>query len=127
MVKRCLFCGRYFQPHPRVDLKQKACFRHCCQRARKQLAQSNWMRRNPDYFRGRYDYVKQWRQRRKESALPAQKQMIQDEIAPFAPLKKPIYKLIFLIPGGLGRGMIQDEILLQRLDRKTFMATGAGF
>jgi hypothetical protein len=48
--------------------------------------------------------------------------MIQDEIAP----KKPLFKMIFLIPGGIGRGMIQDEILFQRIDNATFTATGGG-
>jgi hypothetical protein len=80
VIKRFIFCGRYFQPDPRVGLKQKACFRPSCKRARKQPAQNNWFRRNPDYYRGRYGYVKQWRQRRKESALQAQGQMIQDEM-----------------------------------------------
>jgi len=108
VVKRCLFCGRYFQPDPRVGQRQKACFRPGCKKACKQLAQSNWCARNPGYFRGRYGYVKQWRLRRKESALA--KPMIQDEIAPFLPLKKPIYKLIFLMPAGLKRQMIQDEM-----------------
>lgn len=121
MVKKCLFCGRYFKPDPRVGQNQKACFRDCCKRARKQLAQNDWLRRNPDYFRGRYWYVKQWRQRRKELA---QRQMIQDERPVQKALSHPIYKLIFLIPGGLKRQMIQDEILFQRLDKKTFMATG---
>lgn len=121
MVKKCLFCGRYFKPDPRVGQNQKACFRDCCKRARKQLAQDDWFRRNPDYFRGRYWYVKQWRQRRKELA---QRQMIQDERPVQKALSHPIYKLIFLIPGGLKRQMIQDAILFQRLDKKTFMATG---
>lgn len=121
MVKKCLFCGRYFKPDPRVGQNQKACFRDCCKRARKQLAQNDWLRRNPDYFRGRYWYVKQWRQRRKELA---QRQMIQDERPVQKALSYPIYKLIFLIPGGLKTQMIQDEILFQRLDKKTFMATG---
>jgi len=107
MVKRCLFCGRYFKPDPRVGQNQKACFRDCCKRARKQLAQNDWFRRNPDYFRGRYWYVKQWRQRRKELA---QRQMIQDERPVQKALSHPIYKLIFLIPGGLKRQMIQDEM-----------------
>lgn len=121
MVKKCLFCGRYFKPDPRVGQNQKACFRDCCKRARKQLAQNDWLRRNPDYFRGRYWYVKQWRQRRKELV---QRQMIQDERPVQKALSHPIYKLIFLMPGGLKRQMIQDEILFQRLDKKTFMATG---
>jgi len=71
--------------------------------------------------------VKQWRQRRKELALQAQGQMIQDERASFVPLKKPIYKLIFLLPGGLKRQMIQDEIVFQRLDSRTFMAAGGAW
>jgi hypothetical protein len=50
--------------------------------------------------------------------------MIQDEIPSFLPVKKPIYKLIFLHPGGLKREMIQDEIVFQRLDSRTFMAAG---
>jgi hypothetical protein len=48
--------------------------------------------------------------------------MIQDEITP----KKPVYKMIFLIPGGIRREMIQDEILLRRIDNNTFTATGPG-
>lgn len=126
MVKRCLFCGRYFQPDPRVKEKQKACFREECRRARKQLAQSQWFRRNPDYFRGRYEYVKQWRQRKREEALRTQKDMIQDVIPPQRSLSFPIYKLILLLPGGLKRRMIQDEILFKRVDRYTFAATGGG-
>jgi hypothetical protein len=49
--------------------------------------------------------------------------MIQDEITP----KKPLFKMIFLIPGGLRREMIQDEILFQRIDNATFTATGGGY
>jgi hypothetical protein len=48
--------------------------------------------------------------------------MIQDEILP----KKPLFKMIFLIPGGLRREMIQDEILFRRIDNNTFTATGGG-
>jgi hypothetical protein len=48
--------------------------------------------------------------------------MIQDEIT----TEKPLYKLIFLIPGGLRRGMIQDEITFKRLAGSTFLATGGG-
>jgi hypothetical protein len=50
--------------------------------------------------------------------------MIQDAIAPQRPLSFPIYKLVFLIPGGLKRRMIQDAILFQRIERNTFAATG---
>ena len=118
MVKRCLFCGRYFIPDRRVGPKQKACPRAVCRKARKQLAQSLWCRKNPGYFKGRYWYVKQWRAKRRLASRP----MIQDEIT----VEKPLYKLIFLIPGGLRRGMIQDEIMFKRLAGSTFLATGGG-
>jgi hypothetical protein len=48
--------------------------------------------------------------------------MIQDKI----PLLRPLFKMTLLIPGGIGREMIQDEILLERIDRTTFIATGPG-
>jgi len=118
VLKRCHFCGRFFRPDPRVGERQKACRRDACRKARKILAQHRWTERNPGYFRGRYAYVKQWRAGRKTVVRP----MIQDEIPP----KKPLFKMIFLIPGGLGREMIQDEILLERIDRTTFIATGGG-
>jgi len=114
----CQFCGRYFRPDPRVGSKQKACRRESCRKARKALAQHRWTERNPGYFCGRYPYLKKWRAERKKTSPP----MIQDEITP----KKPLYRMIFLIPGGLRRRLIQDEILLQRVDRTTFLATGGG-
>ena len=115
MLKQCHFCGRYFRPDPRVGSRQKACWRDPCRKARKILAQHRWTERNPGYFRGRYPYVKKWRAGRVRP-------MIQDEITP----KKPLFKMIFLIPGGLRREMIQDEILFQRIDNATFTATGGG-
>lgn len=115
MLKRCHFCGRFFRPDLRVGPRQKACRREACRKARKLLAQHRWMERNPGYFRGRYPYVKQWR-------VGRTRPMIQDEMTP----KKPLYKMIFLIPGGLRREMIQDEILFRRIDNTTFTATGGG-
>ena len=118
MLIHCQFCGRYFRPDPRVGTIQKASRHEACRKARKALAQHRWTERNPGYFRGRYPYVKQWRAERETIVQP----MIQDEIT----LKKPLFRMIFLIPGGLRRRMIQDEILLQRVDRTTFLATGGG-
>jgi hypothetical protein len=117
VLKSCQFCGRYYRSDPRVGARQKSCRRETCRKARKILAQHHWTEHNPGYFRGRYPYVKQWRTRRKEV-----RPMIQDEITP----KKPVYKMIFLIPGGIRREMIQDEILLRRIDNNTFTATGPG-
>jgi hypothetical protein len=118
VLKRCQFCGRYYRPDPRVARWQKACRREICRKARKLPAQHRWTERNPGYFRGRYPYVKKWREARKNASRP----MIQDKI----PLLKPLFKMTLLIPGGLPREMIQDEILLERIDRTTFIATGPG-
>ena len=58
--KKCVFCGRYFVPNPRVGDRQKACFREECKRERQARSWKRWFKKNPDYFRGRYDYVKEW-------------------------------------------------------------------
>lgn len=119
MVKRCVFCGRFYIPDYRVGARQKACRRDACKRARKQKAQQEWVAKNPGYFQGRYPYVKEWRQRKKAAVRPSGPEMIQDEIAP----SKPLLRLILLIPGEKDR-MIQDKIVLQRQSRRTFAAYG---
>lgn len=122
MVKRCKFCGRYFTPDKRVGDRQKACSRKECQRARKQLAQSNWVKKNPNYFKGRYEYVKEWRSKKKnkQKEQDKRKNMIQDEI----PTSKPLYKLIFLVPGGIAGNMIQDVVIFKKHNRRTFVHYG---
>jgi hypothetical protein len=112
MVKRCLFCGRYFVPDCRVKERQKSCRRPECGKARKKAAQAAWTAKNADYFHGRYPYVKSWRQGRK---------MIQDE----RPSKKPYVELVILIPARK-KDMIQDEIVLRKVGRRTFAAHGYG-
>jgi len=73
--KRCCYCGKIFLPDPRVGDRQKACSK-ACQRLRKRENNRSFSRRNPGYWRGRYDYLRgwrlthpdyqrQWRQRRK--------------------------------------------------------------
>lgn len=59
--RKCLFCGRFFVPDPRVGNRQKACHREQCQKERKRLAQFKWCRKNPKYFADRYEYVRSWR------------------------------------------------------------------
>ena len=121
MAKRCMHCGRYFTPDKRVGQRQKVCQREQCKLARKKQAQQQWQQNNPTYFDNLYlDYVKPWRQRRKEirvSSLP--RQVIKDEIPP----SKPLQELVLLIPGDTV-GMIKDEIRLRRLDSHTFAAYG---
>ena len=121
MGKRCLFCGRFFVPDPRVGERQKACAREACKRERKAVAQRAWCEKNPGYFQGRYPYVKQWRQQKKLSSGGASQGVIQDKI----PLSKPCLRLILVVPADKA-GMIQDEILLRRQSRRTFVADGYG-
>jgi len=101
-----------------VGERQKACPRDSCKKARKHLSQRAWCEKNPGYFRGRYPYVKQWREERKASLRRGQP-VIQDKI----PLSKPLLRLILLIPEEKDR-MIQDEIILRRQSRRTFVADG---
>ena len=112
MVKRCLFCGRYFKPDYRVKDRQKSCRQPECRKARKKAAQEAWVKKNPGYFADLYQvYVKPWRKRK----------MIKDEIPP----EKPLQKLVILIPDDKAK-MIKDEIRLKRIGARTFAAHGYG-
>lgn len=128
MVKKCLYCGKYFVPDRRVGTRQKACHRDKCKESRKQEAQKNWCRKNPEYFKGDYWRVKEWRLKKKRSCpvqsakqvgIDSCRDMIQDEIPP----SKPYQQLVLLIPDSR-TGMIQDEIRLKRVDGHTFTAYG---
>ena len=118
MRKRCAYCGRYFVPDVRVGDRQKACQSEGCRRNRKQEAQRRWLAENPGYFGGRYDYVKEWRRRRRaNNGFPGK--MIQDERPP----SKSMQRYVLLIPETRAR-VIQDEIVLRRLNGSTFAAYG---
>jgi len=119
LQKRCVVCGRFFIPDLRVGERQKACPRELCKKVRKHLSQRAWCEKNPGYFRGRYPYVKQWREKRKASLGISGLPVIQDKIPP----AKPLLRLILLIPGDKDT-MIQDKILLRRQSRRTFVADG---
>lgn len=58
--KRCVYCHRDYRPDPRTATFQKSCSAPACHRKRKQGAQSRYLQKNPDYFRGRYGQVKVW-------------------------------------------------------------------
>jgi hypothetical protein len=80
--KKCFYCGREFISDPRVGQRQKACSVQC-QKIRKKGNNKAFSKNNPGYWHGRYEYVKewrqkhsdyqrQWRQKRKQSVLPCQ-------------------------------------------------------
>lgn len=87
-----------------------------CRKKRKQDAQKRWLAKNEGYFGGRYDEVKEWRKRKREACGGG---MIQDAI----PRSKPMRTYVLLIPEAK-TGMIQDEIILRRLNGITFAAHG---
>lgn len=87
--KRCVSCGRYFEPDPRIGGRQKAC-RRKCQREHKKRRDKAWRRKNPEYFKGRYEYVKAWRLEHSgyQKARRCKKSLeIQVEIPPLSPMK----------------------------------------
>ena len=115
MSKHCEFCGRFFVPDHRVGNRQRACSRSDCKAARKRASQKKWVSGEPGYFLGRYPYVNEWRQKRRDR----KSEVIQDERPP----AKPLLKLVFVVPV-ISSVVIQDEITLKRFDRTTFAATG---
>jgi len=64
--KRCCYCGKIFIPDPRVGNRQKACSSQQCQKQRKGENNRTFRRNNPGYWNGRYEYVKEWRDRNPE-------------------------------------------------------------
>ncbi len=120
MSKRCEYCGRYFTPDRRVGNRQRCCGSVECKGKRKQSSQKSWVQKNPGYFYGRYDYVKEWRTKRRQADdIEIAKNVIQDKI----PHANPIQQLTLLIPERL-TGVIQDEIRLRRVGNSTFAAYG---
>jgi len=58
-AKVCIICKEPFIPDPRVGDRQKVCNNLYCKRERKRLSQKKWLSQNPDYFKGRYTYLKE--------------------------------------------------------------------
>jgi len=58
--KICEVCHQQFRPDRRVGDRQRVCDKLSCQKERKRGAQQSWVKRNPDYFKDRYWYVKDW-------------------------------------------------------------------
>ena len=108
--KKCVLCGRFFEPNPRVGQRQKCCRAPECQKKRKQLQLRAWRQKNPGYFYGRYDYVKTWRavhpgyQKRRRCYKPRE---IQTQI----PSESPIKSMRLHLRCNWRLGEIQTQIL----------------
>jgi hypothetical protein len=95
-------------------MRQRSCADSGCRKKRKKAAQDKWVAQNPDYYYGRYEVVKLWRQQRRTARA-----VIQDE----RPTAKPVLKLVFIVPA-TAQEMIQDEIILRRVAPTAFAAAG---
>ena len=60
LTKRCEVCKKFFKVDPRVGNNQRVCDSLSCQQERKRRSQANWLSRNPDAFKGRYQNTKDW-------------------------------------------------------------------
>ncbi len=58
--KRCPYCGDDFEPKPHVEYIQKCCGKKHCKAKLKIDAQANWVRENPNHFKGEYPRTRKW-------------------------------------------------------------------
>lgn len=62
-MKRCLYCGRDYQPDRRTAAIQKSCSRAACRKTRREHAQASYLAANPDVFQGLYPKTRAWLKR----------------------------------------------------------------
>lgn len=110
-LPKCKYCGRFFKPDPRVRNRQKSCRRRECRSKRKKESQAKWVAANPDCFKGRYAYLKEWRESHpgyQKEVRARKRREIQDERPP----SRPVRTVRIVVPEKWLRGEIQDEILV---------------
>ena len=56
--KVCVYCGEPFQPAARHWKQQTVCLRERCRKKRNEDSQKRWLNKNPRYFEGRYESLK---------------------------------------------------------------------
>lgn len=108
--EKCVLCGRFFVANPRLGDRQKCCGRPACGKQRKRLQERAWRRKNPDYFRGRYEYVKGWREAHpgyQKGLRCKRRHEIQTPIRPKSPIKS--MRLVLRCKWPLGE--IQTQLL----------------
>ena len=110
--KRCVYCRRFYKPDPRARKIQKSCQDAKCRAKCKRESQKRWVEANPDYFKGRYSEVKEWRKKHPDYQRLWRKRTreIQDRIPPAEPVKT----MVLWIPEKLLKNERQDEIRLVR-------------
>jgi hypothetical protein len=103
--KQCSCCGKMFVPDRRVGARQKTCSA-ACRKVRKSESNKRFRRRNPDYWLGRYDAVRSWReehpdyqrdrrQRRKKQRMTLSAGEIQSRCSPNLPYGRCSSRFVF--------------------------------
>lgn len=90
-AQKCEVCNKHFIPDYRIGENQKVCTNLRCKKERKRRAQENWVKINPNYFKGRYPELKEKIKTRSDSLKDCKqrqdnytkndKRNIQDEIS----------------------------------------------
>jgi len=94
----------------RVGERQKCCRKEGCQKRRKKMQLKAWRLQNPDYFRGRYEYVKAWRMTH-PGYQKARRCKRRREIKTQIPSKTPIKSMRIHLRCNLRFSEIQTQIL----------------
>ena len=89
--KKCVLCGRFFEPDRRVGKRQKCCGAPECQKKRKKIQERAWKKRNPECFQDFYaSYVKPWREAHpgyQKAQRCKTRREIKTQIRPGSPMK----------------------------------------
>ena len=119
--KKCRCCRRVFTPDPRVGNRQVCCQSEDCKSQSKRISQKRWCRANPDYFHGRYEEVRLWRERNPGYQKKWRRggAEIQDEIVK----KKSAESTRLMLPVCILKAEIQDEIRLKYKNHQNVTAT----
>jgi len=121
--KKCVLCGEFFAPDPRVGERQKCCRKEGCQKKRKKMQLKAWRLKNPDYFRGRYEYVKAWREDH-PGYQKAWRRKRPCEIKTEIPSKTPIKSMRIHLRCNLRFSEIQTQILRVTQAGRAFWVDG---
>ena len=120
--KKCRCCRRVFTPDPRVGDRQVCCQSEDCKKESKRISQKRWCRANPDYFHGRYEEIRLWRE--KNPGYQKQWRRVRSEIQDEIARKKSVEPTRLMLPVCILKAEIQDEI---RLKYKNHQAVTALF
>jgi hypothetical protein len=108
--KRCVYCGRYYRPDPRARDNQKSCCNPTCRAKRKRASYKKCVEANPEYFKGRYAEIKEWRKKNPDYQRLWRKKT--REIQNGIPPAKPVRTMVLVIPEEMLKNEIQNEIRL---------------